>query len=411
MRVILPNFSFDDRLLRRGGGRRQPALQRVMDSLAPLTALAGDPGDVVLVSASAVPAQTPHPLSHVKFIADDRIEELAGEGSTGISVTPWGWDADARRLAAALGSAQAIPAEPAVRAVNHRRFLADFDTTNDDSKCDWFDGKFGQLCDDLNQLQAGIDQLARHGISCWVVKPAYSAAGRNRVCGQSRVLDRNQRGWLRNQLQLGECVYLEPWLPVIRECGVQLKIAAAASDSADVELTGVAELVTDRSGRYLGSLISDPAAVDDVWREAIDHAGIIARQAAGLGYFGPLGVDCMQVRLPDGRRLLRRCHDINGRLTMGRLALQLRSQLDDAQSAVWLHSSVSDRALEPRSGGKHPAFTASDIVDVIEVSPVRIGGHPPAVRSWLYVTSDQRAAKNLLQSIRQHIHVQTGGGH
>jgi hypothetical protein len=224
------------------------------------------------------------------------------------------------------------------------------------------------------------------------------------MTGHSAVLSQNQREWLRKQLDSSGYVYLEPWLPVMRECGIQMEISATAPIGADIQLVGIAELITDRTGRYLGSVVSDE--VDPLWHPAIDHAALIGRQAAKLGYFGPLGIDCMQVMLPDGRQVLRLCHDINGRLTMGRLALQLQCRMNAGNTGVWLLSIVSDRSEDPGTIRKYPAFKSADIVQVIKVSPGRIDDQPAAVDSWFYETSCLEAARNLVQLIRRHVEMQ-----
>ena len=222
--------------------------------------------------------------------------------------------------------------------------------------------------------------------------------------GRSKKLSIRQPEWLRKQLDNHGYVYLEPWLPVVRECGIQLDISPPDQAGPGVELVGVTELITNRHGRYLGSLLS--ARNDTLWQPAVKHAVMIGRRAKDLGYFGPLGVDCMQVLLPGGRRRLRLCHDINGRLTMGRLALQLRCQLDTTNTGVWLHSRISDRPEDYRTAGKHPAIDCAGIVEVVKVSPGMIGNQPTAVDSWLCVTNGLEAAQNLALTVRRSVEVQ-----
>ena len=375
-----------------------------MDSLAPLTALMGRPGDVVVVSVDGVPSLCSGPLSHVNYTTVDKLPEQINASSSGVILIPWGWDASARHLAAALESPVELPSEKTVAAVNGRRFLAEFDTMHGESEDRFFDGKFGQLCNSVREVQEGIANLTDQETGQWVVKPAWSAAGRHQLHGSSQVLNSHQLSWLRRQFARGSYVYLEPWLPVIRECGVQLNLSHHASGNPSVELLGATELITDRNGGYTGSLLA--ADHDSLWYPAVAHAFHVAHRAAERGYFGPLGIDCMQVMLPNSRQVLRLCHDINARLTMGRLALQLRSYLGSTNTGVWLNSPNSGL---PRSGrpGEHPAAGIAGIVEVIRVSPEMIGHQPTAVNSWLYVTNSPEAANKLVHRTRQQ---SNGGG-
>ncbi|MEO2035945.1 MAG: hypothetical protein ABGZ35_28050, partial [Planctomycetaceae bacterium] len=75
-------------------------------------------------------------------------------------------------------------------------------------------------------------------------------------------------------------------------------------------------------------------------------------------------------------------------------------------TGVWLLSIVSDRSEDPGTIRKYPAFKSADIVQVIKVSPGRIGDQPTAVDSWFYETSCLEAARNLVQLIRRHVEMQ-----
>ncbi|MCH2211872.1 MAG: hypothetical protein MK110_11260 [Fuerstiella sp.] len=403
LRLILPNLLFDDTLSGQNV-RRTSALRRVMDSLAPLTGLIGKYGDMVLVAADGIPSAIPEPLTNIRYITKDRISEEIDSAPFRVSVTPWGWDTAARQLAKSVGTADPVPSAESVQVLNSRRFLAGFDRTIGETRITLFDSGFGIVCNETSVLQDAIEKLSHQGINRWIAKSAWSASGRNRITGNSSELSEQQRGWLVKQLDRAGYVYLEPWLPVVRECGIQLEISSLVSKGSRVNLLGATELVTDRRGSYLGSMITDH--LDPLWSPAIDHAALIGLRASELGYFGPLGIDCMQVRLPDGQLLLRLCHDINARFTMGRLAMQLSPRLHGKHAGVWLHSSASSVQEHHTTTEKHPTFDGADVVDVINVSPRIIGGLPTAVDSKLYVTSGHEEAAKLVLSLRRHVGMQ-----
>ncbi|MCH2202833.1 MAG: hypothetical protein MK102_12750 [Fuerstiella sp.] len=375
-----------------------------MDSLAPLTGLIGTHGDFVVVALSGIPSEIPEPLADIRYITPDQISEQIGITSASATVTPWGWDTPARQLANSIGSLDPVPSTESVLMVNSRKFLADFDTTTGEAQGILFDSGFGRICDDISVLQDAVKTLSHQGINRWIAKSAWSASGRCRITGNSSDINKHQRDWLRKQLDRTGYVYLEPWLPVLRECGIQLEISSPASKESRVHLLGTTELITDARGRYLGSMLSDH--LDPLWCPAVDHAMLIGRRASELGYFGPLGIDCMQVMLPDRRLALRLCHDINARFTMGRLAMRLRSRLHGKRAGVWLHSSASSRQEDLVTTKKCPTFDATDVVDVVSVSPRMIGDLPTAVDSRLYVTNGHEEAEKLVLSLRKHVGMQ-----
>ena len=405
MRVFFPNFSFEDVVVGRHAVPDR-SLRRVINALSPLTGLLGEDGDVVVVDANGIPSDIPDLLSHLTFLTIDEVRQFVEADSRNATLVPWGWDDSSRQLAGCPEFSGSIPTHDAVLTVNSRRFSAEFDIGHEVESTGLFDGHFGRLCHDDSQVQGVLRQLAVQEIHRWVMKPACSAAGRNRVLGQSTSLNTNQRGWLHMQLKRDGYIYLEPWLPAIRECGIQLRIPPTSGDVADIELIGLTEMITERSGRYRGSIVTH--CVDPFWRPAIEHAMLVGRQAAELGYFGPLGIDTMQVELPSGQRVLRLCNDINGRLTMGRLALRLSREFGNDRAGVWLHSAVTDRSEESRSAGKTPAIQRPEIVEAVRVSPERIGGLPSVIDSWLYVTNGPDEARNLVESVRQHVRIQNG---
>ncbi len=265
-----------------------------------------------------------------------------------------------------------------------------------------FDGHSGAICRNESDFREAICLLRDQGHTHWVAKPAWSAAGRSRLSGQTDHIGDSQRSWLNRQWQQFGYVWLEPWLTVLRECGIQLEIAPPGQTTTEdsVRVTGVAEMLTDHSGRYCGSLVT--SQVESLWSPAIRHAVAAAREAARRGYFGPMGIDCMQVVLPDGRKSVRVCHDINGRLTMGRLALQLQPRIPAGSTGLWMHSAVGDCLPNPAGCSDSPAIDGIGDVEAVSISPQQIGGRPTQVESRLYIVRSPEKSQNLLEFFQQH---------
>ncbi|MFG0334706.1 MAG: hypothetical protein ACF8TS_15220, partial [Maioricimonas sp. JB049] len=102
-------------------------------------------------------------------------------------------------------------------------------------------------------------------------------------------------------------------------------------------LEGVTTLHVDESGQYRGSGFSAASDVPAVWREAVQVGERAALAVQEQGYFGPLGIDAMRYRRADGTVGLRPLQDINGRWTMGRLALGWRRLLGEDETGCWQH--------------------------------------------------------------------------
>jgi len=148
--------------------------------------------------------------------------------------------------------------------------------------------------------------------------------------------------WLARQLQSSGVLVFEPWLNAIREAGLLYEIPRDSSP----QLIGVAELLTDSGGTYLGSRFGHPS--DALGFEAAVEMGLrISRRLQETGYFGPLGIDVMEYVTVQGDKKIRMLQDLNARLTMGRLALAWRDRLSQDECAVWLH-------LKRRKGNESP---------------------------------------------------------
>lgn len=400
MRVIYPNLSFEDMISGRTTTPRSN-LQPVVDALATLTGLLAEEGDVVLVQPTGIPSGLPQVLSHVRYLTSKQLSEVPPGEQMTAELVPWGWDHSARQLAMKLNHPMLIPPHDAVLDVNSRQFAAEFDVTDSRSTDLLFDGHFGTVCRTEQQFREAVDVLSAHRFSEWVAKPAWSAAGRGRLSGRCGTLSLAETGWLRKQLQADQYVWLEPRLNVVRECGIQLHISAPLSGgSGDVNVVGATQLLTDRQGRYRGSVVATD--MDPVWQPALKHAVGIAHAAAEAGYFGPLGIDSMEVQLPDRQRVVRLCHDINARLTMGRLALQLLPLVPEGATGVWLHSAVARTPTDLDIGVDCPSDPDLADVQSVRVSPAMTGGRSSAVESWFHVLHGPQKSQNLRHLLADH---------
>jgi hypothetical protein len=152
----------------------------------------------------------------------------------------------------------------------------------------------------------------------YVIKRAFSFAGREQRRVQDGVLDDSTRGFCQHSFARGEGLQVEPWVERI------------ADFSQHGYLTRKGELLTappreqrcDPMGRFLG-MVEHAAQLTDAEAEQLGTA--LRETAAALtsaGYFGPFGIDAFRYRRSNTSNeaprtaFNPRC-EINARLTMG----------------------------------------------------------------------------------------------
>lgn len=399
-RLFIPNLNFEDDISGRTS-QDSAATIRSRQEIAALMGLLADDGDCVLIDDGAIPDQLPACLKHVQFVSDTQLRKTNDIRQ----VVPWGYTDRTRQLQLQLlPDTDPPPAADIVLRVNGRSFLADFDFAvpigqglSDTSAC-----RFGVLCRSEHEWNRTVNQFASQGYNRWIAKPEISHAGRNRLIAEGDQLNDQQQGWLQKQFQHNGLVYMEPWVQVIRECGLQYQIHPGNEPAAaGVEFKGAAELLNDAVGRYRGSVISGCTEFDDIWHPAVEQGLTIARQAAESGYFGPLGIDCMVYRNMNGMLMLRVAHDVNARYTMGRLALQLRGLLESEETGTWCLGPAG--FWEPSDTKKNSLIRdLPDNVRTVVTSPGSVGGRSVRLTSRLIVSrtvQDTRTVSQLVSSV------------
>jgi hypothetical protein len=427
-RLLFPNLMFEEEL----EGRQSPmssAAGRVVKELAPVMGLLSIPQnaatDIVVVSDDGCPAELPPALQSVRFHTEKTVAQNAARG---MQFEPWGWSSSAIEFARRLGLHFESPSLEAVRKINSRQFLAPFDrflapgqtltrtrrpegliepdagfwSPLESSGLSTLTEKLatsGSLCRSISEVQEALSQFQQAGFSQWVIKANYSQAARNRLLGKD-LLSSSDVAWLQKRLQAEEPVYAEPWLERISECGLQFLVSCrkSAMESRSIQFLGAAELLTDTAGRYQGSVIRSEMPDEEIgwWAPAIDHGRAIAESAQQHGYFGPLGIDCMLVRESNGQRLLLRpCHDLNGRMTMGRVALSLRHFLRPGELGIWCHYTAASMNCPTNP------FTVSEQNGVrrLPTSPGRVGDRSVRHQTGLLVSESRHALIQLMRSM------------
>ncbi|MEZ6042562.1 MAG: hypothetical protein R3C20_18860 [Planctomycetaceae bacterium] len=404
-RLYYPNLMFEEQL--QGNSRMKASAQALVDDLAPCFGLlSGAENDFVLVRDEAIPTGIPDVMQSLQFLT---IAEAQAAGAGFCEFIPWGWSEPAGQLASKLVPTTAVPPLDAIRTVNSRRFQNTFDEwcrLDDESFKTAHDEPFSRVCTCLSDVNDWLKSLHKaHSIPAvpWVIKAEFSQAARNRILGEGLELDPRTTGWLRNQFTQKTIVSAEPWRNRVAEAGLQFTVTPDpfGTQKPTIQFDGLTEMVTAADGRYIGSLIHCSTQCQSIWDKAIRHGYHIACAAGGLSYTGWLGIDCMILEdatgSPGSNRLLRMAHDLNGRCTMGRIALHLGKLLGPEESGFWFQL----RQTKPANTDFPLAPKLPSGVSIQRTSPCRIGQRDPQITTWLLTGSDSEAILHVSDLCRQ----------
>ncbi|WP_367870769.1 DUF455 family protein [Luteolibacter sp. Populi] len=258
-------------------------------------------------------------LPEIATLAELRDRKLGG-------LRPWAWSPDASRLLQPLAP-EVSPGVP---------------WQWQSPPCEWFSKEIGirleellglsekaAICRSIEEAQTAIEPLLTTGQA--LAKAPFSHAGR----GHKRI-NRDSppdatRNWLSNVISTHGSVIIEPWLERVADFSALYEMDPAGRAG----LIGLTLMENDAAGRFLGTRVSpkwasmfDPEVAAFFYRDADVmrwyQEKIPAVFATLLpGYVGPLGVDAMVHRRPDGSLALKHVIELNVRMTMGRIALEL----------------------------------------------------------------------------------------
>jgi hypothetical protein len=297
-----------------------------------------------------------------------------------------------------------IPTAAAVTHVNSRQFAAAHDPvqSTDSENLPFGLRQFGQICETLHAWSTTVQRLATAGYPRWVAKPQFSHAGRNRLLGTGTDVNSQQLGWLNRQLRQAGGIYVEPWVAVCDEAGLQFQINSPA-EGGGVRLMGVTKLLNDVAGRYVGSIVVPNGELETQWQSAVQHGMGVCQAAESAGYFGPLGIDAFRYVLTSGASAVRLCNDINARLTMGRLALELKRWLQPGESAAWCQLAGLSSPQKWDEIQKIPANPAFSGVRLMCTSPNRVAGTPVRLRTLLVAGVASERVQEVAEMLRSDL--------
>lgn len=193
----------------------------------------------------------------------------------------------------------------------------------------------GVAVDHLEAVLETVAAIRGRGHHRVVVKEAFGLAGHNAIRLWEPEILPQQRQWLEDGLRAGRQLVVEPWLERELDFSVQLEMGPAG-----LRLCGYTGLVNDRKGQFLANwaeadyarflpaevtaLFHVPGPASDRIQRFYDELfSLLDAELRRIGYVGPVSIDALIYRTPQGDCRLKPVVEINPRYTMGRLTLEL----------------------------------------------------------------------------------------
>ncbi len=183
----------------------------------------------------------------------------------------------------------------------------------------------GKLFLEAESAAAEISRLLETGQA--LLKAPMACAGRGHLRVNAASVPERTRGWIANTLAGHGSVVVEPWLERVLDFSALYEM----KPGGEADLLGLTRMENDAAGRFVGIRVGpkwgrllEPEHAEFLFREgAMEiYRNEMPRLLADLlpGYVGPLCVDALVHRRPDGSLALKRVVELNVRMTMGRIA-------------------------------------------------------------------------------------------
>ena len=147
----------------------------------------------------------------------------------------------------------------------------------------------------------------------YVIKRAFSFAGREQRRVQNGVLDASTKGFCERSFASGEGVQIEPWVERLADFSRHAYLTRAGA----LTIGPTREQRCDEHGRFLGVALDAPSVTQAEAKRLADELQLVAAALEAAGYFGPFGIDGFRYRMPDGSVAFNPRCEINARFTMG----------------------------------------------------------------------------------------------
>ena len=178
-------------------------------------------------------------------------------------------------------------------------------------------------------VEHALSMISNHSV---VYKPGYGCAGKGFRITNEKTSELEK--WLSATIKENGFVIAEPWVKRVEDFSVHYHV-----ENGRVDFLGVTKVVNDHRGRFRGidvaprwSKLIDQELAAFLYKEELFgkwYHEIIPEELGSLldQYNGPASIDAMVWRDSDGKLRLRKVVELNVRMTMGRVALDLQKKM------------------------------------------------------------------------------------
>lgn len=178
-------------------------------------------------------------------------------------------------------------------------------------------------------VEHALSMISNHSV---VYKPGYGCAGKGFRIAKEKNSELEK--WLSATIKENGFVIAEPWVQRVEDFSVHYHV-----ENGRVDFLGVTKVVNDHRGRFRGidvaprwSKLIDQELATFLYKEELFgkwYHEIIPEELGSLldQYNGPASIDAMVWRDSDGKLRLRKVVELNVRMTMGRVALDLQKKM------------------------------------------------------------------------------------
>ena len=251
-------------------------------------------------------------------------ENELGNGKLG-GFRPWAWSPEASQLF-----------EPFAQQVSKKIK----DQWRDPVPSSWLSKEIGYLLEKrigslednrpvCRDVEHALSMISNHSV---VYKPGYGCAGKGFRIAKEKNSELEK--WLSATIKENGFVIAEPWVQRVEDFSVHYHV-----ENGRVDFLGATKVVNDHRGRFRGidvaprwSKLIDQELATFLYKEELFgkwYHEIIPEELGSLldQYNGPASIDAMVWRDSDGKLRLRKVVELNVRMTMGRVALDLQKKM------------------------------------------------------------------------------------
>ena len=208
----------------------------------------------------------------------------------------------------------------------------------------------GSLAIDMEEITAYVEQLHQQHRMMTVLKSPYSAAGQGMRRVMNGQLTPQDLNWIKNNLRRHTQILMEPWFDRILDLSIQL-------DTNHPQKIQITRFIVDDRGQYRGHILGSPKNLLSLnhleainpnktkpcYLEILKAAGTHALDwLQGLNFTGRAGVDAFICRGRGNQLILQPFSEINPRLTMGQICIQVAKRVVFGRPAIFMILNQSD---------------------------------------------------------------------